>query len=821
MIPVKGIIMAGGEGSRLRPLTCDLPKPMVPVMNKPVMAYSIELLRRHGIREIGATLQYKPEQIMDYFQDGSDYGVNLHYFIEETPLGTAGSVKNSGNFLDQPFVVISGDALTDIDLEKAIAFHKKKSSIATLILKRVDVPLEYGVVVTDESGAIVRFLEKPSWGEVFSDTVNTGIYILEPEILDYFEAGRKFDFSQDLFPMLLKDGKPMYGYICDEYWCDIGNSYTYLTAHYDMLSNKVNHTFDTKQSYKNIYLGKDVKIDDKAIIKGPCYIGDYSRVEKGAIIGPYTVIGAHSVIEQNTSLKRSVLWNHVELGKMVEVRGAAICNKVIVDDRVSIYEGAVIGEACHLKEGATVKPQVKIWPKKTIEEGNIVQSNVIWGTQENRTLFGKDGISGSANIEINPQNISRIGAAFGAFLEPNKKVGISCDTHAASSMLKHGLVSGLLSAGLEVFDLGLLTTPVLRYSIKNLALDAGIHLFNSNEKEGNIRMHFMDSSGCNFAPPIERKIENLYIRDDFQRQDYRDIKRVHSLSDIPIFYIRSLMDLIDKSVVSRKGYRVLVNTSGNSLVNYLLHQVLKEMDCEVVKAKKDINMEKELQAGDYDLGFKLDSNGESISLYDEIGTPISKEIQNALVNLIYLKDKPEGKIAVPYTASGVIDKLAELYNCDVVRTKSSKQAVMLESKGTGLFLLYFDGVAMLAKLLERIALDHSTLSEFVNEIPKFYMKEKEIPCPWNKKGTVMRSLIEEESKGKGKIELLEGIRISSDKGWALILPDPEDPVCRIYSEGVNEEYAEELAVFYENKIQAIQDKDFPDNHSRQIGKMLN
>ena len=809
---MKGIIMAGGEGSRLRPLTCDLPKPMVPVMNKPVMAYSIELLRRYGIHEIGVTLQYRPEQIMDHFQDGSEYGVRIHYYIEETPLGTAGSVKNTGDFLDQPFVVISGDALTDINLEQAIAFHKKKGSAATLVLKRVDVPLEYGVVVTDELGAIVRFLEKPNWGEVFSDTVNTGIYILEPEVLECFEAGRKFDFSQDLFPLLLKNGQPMYGYISDGYWCDIGNSFTYLTAHYDMLSAKVNHTFDAYESHKNIYLGKGVKIDEKAILQSPCCIGDYSRIEKDAIIGPYTVLGSYCVIEQNTSLKRSVLWNHVELGKKAEVRGAAICNKVVVGDRVSIYEGAIIGDNCHLKNGSTIKPQIKIWPEKTIGEGNIVQNNVIWGARENRSLFGKDGISGSTNIEINPQNISRIGASFAAYLKPGKKTGVSCDSHPASSMLKHGLVSGLLSAGLEVFDLGLLTTPVLRYSVKNLALDAGIHIFKSNEKEDRIRLHFIDADACSLTPASERKIENLYIRDDFQRQDYREIKRVHSLSDIPVFYIRSLIDLIDAKSVSKKNYRILINTSSNSLVNYLLHQVLKELDCEVVKSKTRQSLEKELQAGVYDLGCVLDSNGETISLYDEKGTPIGKELQSALLNLIYLKDKPEGKIVVPYTASGVLDKLAENYNCSVVRTKSSKQAVMMESKGTGLFLLYFDGVAMLAKLLERMALDHSVLSELIKEIPEFYMKEKEIPCPWNKKGTVMRSLIEDESQGDGKVELFEGIRISSDKGWALILPDSEDPVCRVYSEGIDEEYAEELAVFYENKIQAIQEETLSGNN---------
>ncbi|WP_129588641.1 nucleotidyltransferase family protein, partial [Moorella stamsii] len=219
---MKAIIMAGGEGSRLRPLTCKRPKPLVPVANRPVMEYCVDLLRDLGIKEVGVTLQYLPRLIEEYFGDGSDFGLHLHYFVEDKPLGTAGSVKNAASFLDETFVVVSGDALTDFDLRPAMAKHKENRALATLVLTTVDNPLEYGVVITNPDGSIRSFLEKPSWGEVFSDRVNTGIYILEPEVLELVPEGESFDFSKDLFPRLLKDKKPLYGITLSGYWCDIG-----------------------------------------------------------------------------------------------------------------------------------------------------------------------------------------------------------------------------------------------------------------------------------------------------------------------------------------------------------------------------------------------------------------------------------------------------------------------------------------------------------------------------------------------------------------------------------------------------------------------
>lgn len=236
---MKAVIMAGGKGTRLSPLTRKIPKPMVPLLNRPVMEYAIELLKAHGFTEIAVTVHHMSNAIRDYFGDGSNFGVRLYYFEEEIPLGTAGSVKYAESFVDETFLVLSGDALTDIDLTEVLSFHRSKKAMGTIVLASVEIPLEYGVVTTDADGQVVRFLEKPDWSEVFSDTVNTGIYVLEPEIFRYYDANVAFDFGRDLFPLLLMMECPLYGYLAEGYWTDIGNLPQYRQAQSDMLERKV------------------------------------------------------------------------------------------------------------------------------------------------------------------------------------------------------------------------------------------------------------------------------------------------------------------------------------------------------------------------------------------------------------------------------------------------------------------------------------------------------------------------------------------------------------------------------------------------------
>src|SRR5258708_35979840 len=237
---MKAVVMAGGEGSRLRPLTVTRPKPMVPIVGRPVMEHILNLLKAHGITDVVVTVQYMASAIEDYFGDGSQFGMRISYSREEVPLGTAGSVKNAEELLDEPFLVISGDALTDFNLSDIIAFHTERKAMATLTLAHVANPLEYGVIITDDNGHIRQFLEKPSWGEVFSDTINTGIYVLDPKIFSYFERDKPYDFSQELFPYMLKKGDPIYGYIAEGYWCDVGNLAEYMRANADVLQGHVN-----------------------------------------------------------------------------------------------------------------------------------------------------------------------------------------------------------------------------------------------------------------------------------------------------------------------------------------------------------------------------------------------------------------------------------------------------------------------------------------------------------------------------------------------------------------------------------------------------
>ncbi len=813
---MKAVIMAGGEGSRLRPLTCGLPKPMVPVMNRPVMEYSIELLKTHGIDEIGVTLQYLPECIMTHFDDGKQWDVNLRYYIEETPLGTAGSVKNADEFLDQTFIVISGDALTDIDLQDAIQFHKERGAIATLVTKRVSIPLEYGVIITDKEERITQFLEKPSWSQVFSDTVNTGIYILEPEVLDYFPKGKNFDFSKDLFPILLKEGKPMFGYVTDDYWCDIGDINQYLQAHYDVLDGKVRIRLAAELEGENIWIEKGAFLHEDAHVEGPCYIGTESEIRSRAYIYPYSIIGANCRIYEGASIKRSVLWDQVIAKQNVELRGAVLCSRVHIQKQTSVFEEAVIGENSLVGSSSVVKPGIKVWPEKKIEPASVISRHIIWGTRQTKTLFGECGIAGMVNVDFTPEFASGMGAAYAATLEGNSKVAIASDCANSSLMLKDAVKTGLLSQGVEVFDLGQITTPMTRYGIRFLGLEGGVHVRISENETEQVLLEIMDRNGANIGRNVERKIENLFSRQDYKRASAKVIPQSRQVRDISLFYKRNLINSISTEAIKSYGMRVLVSSKSQMLLQTFI-SVLDEIGCcvdKVVLAEDETDPIRVL--GDTvklqheAIGIYVDNNGETMILIDEKGRIIQNEMLTALISLILLKSKIHTELVIPLTAPTVIETMASTHKGRVIRTKSSRQSMMedlLDCKREDLdtriemFNLYFDALAGATRIIEYLSSHGVALFEVINEIPEFHMKSKTVECPWVDKGKVIRNLI--ESERKNPMELLDGVKVNHDRGWALVLPDADAPLCRVYSEGYSEEYAESLTDMYINKIERI------------------
>src|ERR687896_2734994 len=364
---MKAIIMAGGQGTRLRPLTSNQPKPMIRIVNLPCMEYIVDLLVRHGITEIAVTLQFMPEEIQDYFGDGSEWGVSMRYSIEDAPAGTAGSVKMAEQQLGlegEQLLIISGDALTDADLTQLVHFHAEKDAEVTMVLKSVENPLDFGIVITEEDGRISRFLEKPAWGQVFSDTVNTGIYLLEPSVIEEIPDPQddEYDFSKELFPKLLEQERRLYGFVTDAYWEDIGTLEQYASAQRDVLDGRVREVRPPGTRLReNIYVGKRAQVDDEEL-EGPLVIGDNVRVDEGAKISPYTVIGSNVVVSAGATVERSIVPEGTYIGEGAELIDTLVGRKSYVQPRARILERSSLGDDVIVGEGATVSPEVKVYP---------------------------------------------------------------------------------------------------------------------------------------------------------------------------------------------------------------------------------------------------------------------------------------------------------------------------------------------------------------------------------------------------------------------------------------------------------------------------
>lgn len=403
---MKAVIMAGGFGTRMRPLTINLPKPMIPMVNRPILEIIVDLLKKHGLTDLMSVVFYQPEIITEYFKDGSHFGVKMQYKAAESDLGTAGSVKNCQGLIGKErFVVISGDVLTDFNLTEAIRFHEKNKAKATMILTRVENPLAFGVVITDKNGKIERFLEKPTWGEVFSDTVNTGIYILEPEVLDLIPEKTEFDFSKNLFPLMLKEGMPLFGHIAQGYWADIGNLDQYRLAHQDIFAGKVEVSIPGSRMNKvgkDIWAGENTHIDPTAQLTGTVVFGKNCNVGKNAKI-TNSVLGDGCQVEEGAVLLNGILWRNVSLGAEAEARECVIASGTDIHEKADIFEGAIVSDNCTIGKEAIVKAGVKVWPNKVVEDGAQLATSLVWGDKWARSIFGQHGVTGMAGIDITPE----------------------------------------------------------------------------------------------------------------------------------------------------------------------------------------------------------------------------------------------------------------------------------------------------------------------------------------------------------------------------------------------------------------------------------
>lgn len=824
--------MAGGEGSRLRPVTTNRPKPLVPVCNQPIMEHILTLLGRHGITDVVATLHYLADEVQTHFGDGSDFDVNLSYSVEDTPLGTAGSVKQAEEMLkDGTFLIISGDALTDCDLTKAIAFHKARKSMATLILARVSTPLEFGVVITGESGRVERFLEKPGWSEVFSDTVNTGMYILEPEIFGLMEPGGVYDWSGDIFPRLLSEGLPMYGYVMGEYWTDIGSLTQYREAQEHLLNGEIDLPLQGVTNTQGVWLGPNCSVDDTAELIPPVFIGRNCKIKRRAKIGPFTVLGDNAIVEEDAQVERSVVWDSAYIGAGTAVGSAIICSRVTIKKDCLIGEDSVVGDRCLIDVGVTIRPRIKIWPDKIVERGSTVTMSLIWGNKWRGQLFRELGVAGLSNIEITPDFATRLGSAYGSCLPHGAKVVTSRDSTRSSRMLKRALIAALLSVGCDVLDLRSAAVPVARHYIKRSGAAGAMSV---RKLPGNSRVSLIemfDSRGAYLPRNMERKVESLFFREDYNRTDPDDLGVIEISSRAVEEYQADFMHCL-RMPASPRRLR-LVCDYGYSAVANIYPMMLAAMGVDAIslnsvndaklapRTESEIanhieNLRHIVHTLGYDVGVLFTEEGERMTLVDDSGELLSGNDLFAALCILVAKTEKNASIAMSVTAPSRLEAELSKLGVTVIRTKADVRSLMNTALEAGVtfagddhggfispeFHPGFDAMFAVGKLIAMLRETGESLSEIKNGLPEFQVAYEQVRCPYETKGAVMRHITEDSRNGE-RVELLDGIKIFGPDSWVLVLPDSVEPVFHVYAESPLETDSRALVTEYAKKIEKL------------------
>lgn len=829
---MKAVVMAGGQGTRLRPLTSNQPKPMVPVVNKPTMQHILELLQRHGINEAVVTLAFLPRLIRNYFGDGSSLGMHIDYTVEETPAGTAGSIRLAKELLTDTFLVISGDALTDFDLSSIIAFHRARQAMVTIALTTVENPLEFGVVIVDEEGRIQRFLEKPGWGQVFSDTVNTGIYVLEPEVFDHIPEGQPYDFSHDLFPKLFDMKKPLYGVVCEGYWQDIGTLEQYLQANRDALSGKVRVAPPGVRLRGNIWVGKGVTVDNLDDVEGPAVIGDNVRVEPGARILPYTVLGNNTVVRRGAQVGDSVLAENVYVASGAVVNGAILGIAAEVHENAHIAEGAVVGDRSIIGRNVVVANKVKIYPLKNVEPGSTVRSSIVWESRGPSTLFGRNGVRGLANVELTPEMVMRLAMSYGSLVPKGSYVTTSRDTHHASRVFKRAIISGLNSTGVNVRDLTMAPLAVNRFDIKSGNATGGIHVQLSLENPEVIEVLFSEAPGIPIDSKRERAIENLYFREDFRRAAFEEMGAVIYPPRVIETYTNSLLENLNTVAIRSRQPRLVIDYS-LSAPAFFFPATLEKLGVESVtlntfsRIRTRFTLEEHLplaaarvgemvRALEAAVGVILDPGAENLYVVDERGELVPDSVLLLFLLQRAAKEAGAGVVALPLQVTRLAEHVVGSSGVTIRRTRCSKAALMAEASrpntvfaatGEGGYIYpnvlpSLDALYALGKILELISTADSSLSHLLSRIPRAHLAHLKSECPWDLKGTVMRRLT--ETLREGRVSLVDGIKVFLPHNeWVLVLPDAEDPHFHVYAEASDDEKALALAGQYRVILEGV------------------
>lgn len=766
--------MAGGEGTRLRPLSLGRPKPMTPLLGRPVMEHIINLLKKNRITDICVTLCYKPQIIMDYFGSGDRLGVQLTWFLEEEPLGTAGSVKNCMSHLGQEdFLVISGDCVCDLDLLQLIQFHQEHNAVATLGLYRHKSPLEYGLVVTDEQGRVERFVEKPGWGQVVTDQINTGIYVLSPAAMERTPQGESFDFGKDLFPTLLQQRAPLYGLSLEGYWCDMGDCKAYLNCACDALSGKVKLDMGLPKREGGVWSARPIPAH--VAVVPPCWVSEEVQLGEGSLIGPHAVLDRGAIVGERSMVQRSILLENASVGPHSTLYGSILCKDSSTRKGAVLNEGAVLGENALAEEDSTLLERVKLWPGQTAPTGCRLARSITSGSQKGTLRFCDNGtMRGVLGEDIGPEALLTLGSILGA----EGTVGLGCSTTPGAGMLARAAAAGVAAAGGDA----------LTHSLDSPVQGAGAAVYHNlttslfvEESDGTVYLHFYNQNGLPLGRSRERKLEHALLEGEVRRTrsgQVGHLRRSHFTQD------QWARQTVEQAGLHRPALRrVTVAVGTDTPEDRCLRTALSVLGCKLEEVWRPGIVAFHAQRG----GFVLTAQ-------DERGAVVDGSQLLVLLALIEMENG-SGKVAVPAGASAAVELVAAGYGGTVLRLdRDGEQASTLYAAQPWLH----QAPAAAVRICARMAISGQKLEHLTSKTPRFSSWRREVPLT-SDRGRVMQALAQENARNP----VGEGLRMRTGNGWVYLTPLARRSALRIMAEGPDLELAAELCDFYAGRAAEI------------------
>lgn len=840
---MKAIILAGGKGSRLSPITNTLPKPLIPLLDRPTITYAIDLLRCYQITDIFITIHYLGELIQKILLDGSDYGVNIRYFYEQYPLGTAGCIYKIKDLLEnEPFIVIPGDAITDIDIEKFIAEHLKNDSIVSMALKEKSEPTEYGTVVLNDMRQIEAFIEKPTWDEVKSKYVNTGIYIINPEIFNYFpsEQNISVDWSYDIFPELIKCKKKICGFPFNGYWEDIGNISTYLDANRYLLSKlsegqlKLDGVVEIKDG---VYAGTLTKISNSVVLEPPLYIGNGVNIGHGSSLAKNTIINSRVAIGKNSTINSSIIHqnSYVDDNATLGI-DTIICNNVKILQDSTLNDRSIVGANSMIGRNVVVGGGVNISNNQIITDNSYINEDIVRNIRDNSINFvNYYQIKGSTNLEITVETILRLALAVSSILPEHIKVLVGRDDSNSARIFKRSFISGIASNSIDIIDMEESTLPILKNTA--LLINNAPCVFIGCEKNNFLTtVYIYGNNGQLMEKSKYRSIENHFLLHNIKYASPEKIGTInygvhsidHYLNLFQLFKLEKVSDYKKSklTIAFQKGKlaELLINLLADKKLEY-------ELIIELFPSEKDISdiytelSEKVVSNGSI-MGFFFHKHGEQLKVVDNRGEALDNyELNNMLISL-YKDNNISGKVRLPIYYSDCFSEIdnsieiekikdRDLYfidqDCkeDIIHqvTANSLYIVPRYSNFPDSIILFFHILSMLNNRVQEVDINAIKRMGELHIIHKTFLLEE------NKRLFVLEEIegyLKDSSVKKSTLDKEYGLRFTySKKNWIFVKLDKEVNSIHLWIETDTKEKLEERFkdfVKFLQKIKVVKDQ---------------